>query len=340
MLKAIRDWGHEIGLHYEPEFAALVGEEARDLLRREKAALEAILEVEVVSAAAHNPSLSRESLSLEDLAAVGIRHEAYHTPFSTEFKYLSDSGARWREGCVCGFLGREERLHVLIGGGGGLSPGAVLTMGDRCLLVDYTYVNLADAVAIGHGTALSYHVTVLTHGVWQPVLEGYGAKMAPVRLGDDVVIYSNSTVLPGVTVGDGATVGACSLVHRDVPPRTFAAGVPARVVRDASEYPRRLTPTEKAQRVLDILDRYVETLPYKGYEVRRNALRTEGEVVVEGPAGRFQVVWVPPEVENVEERLAEFLAACGREGVHPIVVSLSPLPALEGATRWTSAAWP
>ncbi|MBC7222867.1 MAG: hypothetical protein H5T59_01085 [Anaerolineae bacterium] len=114
MLKAIRDQGHEIGLHYEPEFAALVGEGARDLLRREKAALEAILEVEVVSAAAHNPSLSRESLALEDLAAVGIRHEAYHPPFSTEFKYLSDSGARWREGCVCGFLGREERLHVLI----------------------------------------------------------------------------------------------------------------------------------------------------------------------------------------------------------------------------------
>ncbi|MGC8839499.1 MAG: hypothetical protein ACP5UM_13935 [Anaerolineae bacterium] len=114
VLKAIRDQGHEIGLHYEPEFAALVGESARDLLRREKAALEAILEVEIVSAAMHNPSLSRDALGPEDLAAVGIHREAYHAPFSTEFKYLSDSGARWREGCVCGFLGREERLHVLI----------------------------------------------------------------------------------------------------------------------------------------------------------------------------------------------------------------------------------
>ncbi|MGC8839436.1 MAG: acyltransferase, partial [Anaerolineae bacterium] len=151
-------------------------------------------------------------------------------------------------------------------------------------------------------------------------------------LGDDVVIYSNSTVLPGVVVGDGATVGACSLVHRDVPPRCFAAGVPARVVRDASEYPRRLTEAEKGQRVLDILDRYVETLPYKGYEVQHNALHTEGEVVLEGPGGRFRLVWVPAGGEEVEERLSRFLGACREEGAHPIVVSLRPLPALEGAT--------
>lgn len=113
-LKAIRDGGHEIGLHYEPEFAALVGEDGPEMLRREKEILERVLEVEVVSAAAHNPSLSKDALRPEDLVAVGIRYEAYSPPFSTDFKYLSDSGARWREGCVCGFLGQFERLHVLI----------------------------------------------------------------------------------------------------------------------------------------------------------------------------------------------------------------------------------
>jgi len=112
VLKTIREQGHEIGLHYEPEFAALVGEDVREMLRRGKEVLERMLEVEIVSAAAHNPTLLGQVLQPEDLADLGIRHEAYTPPFNTELKYISDSGARWREGCVCTFLGRVDRLQV------------------------------------------------------------------------------------------------------------------------------------------------------------------------------------------------------------------------------------
>jgi acetyltransferase-like isoleucine patch superfamily enzyme len=42
----------------------------------------------------------------------------------------------------------------------------------------------------------------------------------------------NSVVMPGVTVGEGAVVGACSFVNRDVAPYKIAAGVPARVIKE------------------------------------------------------------------------------------------------------------
>ena len=54
---------------------------------------------------------------------------------------------------------------------------------------------------------------------------------APIRIGNRVWIGSHSTILPGVTVGDGAVVAAGAVVTKDVPPNTVVAGVPAKVVK-------------------------------------------------------------------------------------------------------------
>jgi maltose O-acetyltransferase len=54
---------------------------------------------------------------------------------------------------------------------------------------------------------------------------------APVVIGDDVWVGGSAIILPGVTIGDGAVIGAGSVVTRDVPSRVFAAGNPCRVIR-------------------------------------------------------------------------------------------------------------
>jgi len=53
----------------------------------------------------------------------------------------------------------------------------------------------------------------------------------PIRIGHDVWVGGGAIILPGVTIGDGAVIGAGSVVNRDVPPRTVVAGNPARAVR-------------------------------------------------------------------------------------------------------------
>jgi len=53
----------------------------------------------------------------------------------------------------------------------------------------------------------------------------------PVRVGRNVWIGFDACVLPGVTVGEGAVVGARSVVTADVPPYAVVAGNPARVIR-------------------------------------------------------------------------------------------------------------
>lgn len=53
----------------------------------------------------------------------------------------------------------------------------------------------------------------------------------PLNIGNDVWIGCNSTILRGVTIGDGAVIGANSLVNKDVPPFAIVAGCPARIIK-------------------------------------------------------------------------------------------------------------
>ena len=57
----------------------------------------------------------------------------------------------------------------------------------------------------------------------------------PVTIGSDCWFGANVVVCPGVTIGEGCVIGAGSVVTRDIPARSFAAGVPARVIRPITE---------------------------------------------------------------------------------------------------------
>ncbi|MBQ2939382.1 MAG: acyltransferase [Clostridia bacterium] len=61
-------------------------------------------------------------------------------------------------------------------------------------------------------------------------LQGKG-EVKPVTIGDDVWIGARVTILPGVQIGTGAIVGACSVVTKNVPNYAVVAGNPARIIR-------------------------------------------------------------------------------------------------------------
>jgi acetyltransferase-like isoleucine patch superfamily enzyme len=66
--------------------------------------------------------------------------------------------------------------------------------------------------------------------------QGFTTK-GPTRLGDNVWCGTNVVITSGVTVGERCVIGANSVVTKDLPPRTVAAGVPAQVLRPI-KYPR------------------------------------------------------------------------------------------------------
>jgi maltose O-acetyltransferase len=90
-------------------------------------------------------------------------------------------------------------------------------------------------ISVGDDTTISAGVEVLAHDASTKHHLGYSV-VNPVSIGSRVYVGARAVILPGVTIGDDAIVGAGSVVTRDVPPRTVVAGNPARVVSSLDEH--------------------------------------------------------------------------------------------------------
>ncbi len=83
-----------------------------------------------------------------------------------------------------------------------------------------------ELIEIGDNTVIGYNTTIIAHEFLVKEL-----KTGKVKIGKNVMIGANSTVLAGVTIGDDATISACSLVNSDVPPGAFYGGIPAKKIQ-------------------------------------------------------------------------------------------------------------
>ncbi len=94
-----------------------------------------------------------------------------------------------------------------------------------CCFQDQGGIEIGDHTLIGHQVVFA----TINHDV-RPE-ERASMSFRPIHIGKNVWIGSHATILPGVSVGDGAIIGAGAVVTKDVPSRAIAVGVPARVVR-------------------------------------------------------------------------------------------------------------
>lgn len=128
-------------------------------------------------------------------------------------------------------------------------PGSppVLHIGNHVQINDSVHIGAIEQVVIGDHTLIASRVFISdhNHGNYQvqdaasaPEIPPADRPLSsrPVHIGRNVWLGEQVCILPGVTVGDGAIVGANSVVTRDIPPNSIAAGNPARVIRvfDAS----------------------------------------------------------------------------------------------------------
>lgn len=108
-----------------------------------------------------------------------------------------------------------ERATLEIGKGTYLNRDAVVVCHER--------------ITIGENCKISYQVIIMDTD--EHPVPGSSSLTAPVTIGNDVWLGARSIVLKGVQIGDGAVIGAGSIVTRDIPARAVAVGQPARVLR-------------------------------------------------------------------------------------------------------------
>ena len=107
-----------------------------------------------------------------------------------------------------------------------ISVGSGVFMNFGCIVLDVVAVEIGDMTQIGPG------VQILTADhPREPELRAQGLEFGrPIRIGRNVWIGGGALIMPGVTIGDDALIGAGSVVTRDVPAGATVAGNPARVL--------------------------------------------------------------------------------------------------------------
>ncbi|MFV2048012.1 acyltransferase [Metabacillus litoralis] len=95
-------------------------------------------------------------------------------------------------------------------------------------------VMFPEKISVGRNTVIGYNTTILAH---EYLINEY--RLGDVEIGSEVLIGANSTILPGVIIGDGAIVSAGTLVHKDVPAGAFVGGNPMRIIYTKEELANR-----------------------------------------------------------------------------------------------------
>jgi acetyltransferase-like isoleucine patch superfamily enzyme len=111
---------------------------------------------------------------------------------------------------------------------------AIIRIGDYSSLGDRTQVHCSQSVTIGNYALIAWDVNILEHDYHAP--GGGNPIPEPITIEDEVWIACRCIILKGVTIGKGAIIGAGSVVTKSIPPYTFAAGNPARIIKKVASW--------------------------------------------------------------------------------------------------------
>lgn len=167
---------------------------------------------------------------------------------SREFRLFGDSIIKFP---VRSLVGAK---YIAVGNGCKIGENVVLTawdsyegqchtpsikVGNDCSIGDDSHITCIRQIIIGDGvlTGKKVLITDNSHGL----TDGSDAELAPelrplhskgpVIIGNNVWIGDKASILPGVTIGDGAIVGANAVVIKDVPPSGIVAGNPGKLIK-------------------------------------------------------------------------------------------------------------
>ena len=148
-----------------------------------------------------------------------------HTLIGTEFIHIGD-------GCTF-----ESGLQLSAWASEGKAPRIVI--GNHCLIRSNAHITASNCITIGNNllTGTNVFITDNSHGQTDSFLPEIPPRKrqlyskGAVCIGDNVWLGNNVCIMPGVTIGNGAIIGANSVVTHDIPDYCVAAGIPAKKIK-------------------------------------------------------------------------------------------------------------
>ena len=115
----------------------------------------------------------------------------------------------------------------------------IINIGKHCCFGPFSHITCTNKITIGDYCLTGKNITITdnSHGKTDihdlniPPTKRTVVSKGPVIIGNNVWIGDKATILPNVTIGDGAVIAANSVITKDVPPYSVVAGIPAKVIK-------------------------------------------------------------------------------------------------------------
>lgn len=170
-------------------------------------------------------------------------------------------------------IGEGTKINEQVFVGGLQFPDSRFVLGRNCQVMQMTFINPARSVIVGDDSGIGGYCLIFGHTSWLSQFEGYPVEFAPIEIGNSVSLAWRVFVLPGSKVGDGAVVGANSVVSKTIPPRCLAVGYPARVVSKAPHFPVDVSDEQRLTMFRNIVDEMIRFFNGSGLVCEREANR-------------------------------------------------------------------
>jgi len=171
-------------------------------------------------------------------------------------------------------IGDDTKFNEQVLVGGLQYPDSRLEVGRNCQIMQMTFINPARSIVIGDDTGIGGYCLVFGHTSWSNRFHGYPVDFKSIEIGRGVAVAWRVFICAGATIGDGAVIGANSLVNRSIPERCLAAGSPATVVARAPYFPHQLNDVERLNIFREIIHDFLQYLA--GCEL---SCRREGRLI-------------------------------------------------------------
>ncbi len=131
----------------------------------------------------------------------------------------------------------SELIDQPLDEGFGLFPPFYTDCGQNITIGQRTFINMGcsfqdwGGIAIGDDCLIGHNCTICTVNHSKDPEQRGDMTCVPVQIGNKVWVGANVTILPGVSIGDGAIIAAGAVVTKDVEPNTIVAGVPAKMIK-------------------------------------------------------------------------------------------------------------
>lgn len=132
------------------------------------------------------------------------------------------------------FLGARIGVHTSVFRGTTVLEPSKLVIGDHCSIGWRCVLDARAGIELADNVTLSSDTQLITND-HDPNSAEFGVRAAPISVGERAWLATRVTVLKGVSIGDGAVIGAGSIVTDDVEPYVIAAGLPARPIGKRSD---------------------------------------------------------------------------------------------------------